>query len=609
MEHPSQTQLLNPTRMKKIYILTIAALLASACTNYFDEHFLDNGDTPVLDVRTGMTYTLLDDDYKTIASLPANIEKAIALDPKDSTAYRELLAIGTEKAFTETASADIYVPAFMDAKFPYLDNGTSCDVLYTMREGKSQRVNEFVGAQGFALTTDDYEAIWQKRGADYLTPSTVPNIPDFLTHKITGAKQGQIALLSYVFCEDEPDSADLSDFLPYELTLSELLVFPDEKRHLIHGFVGDVKSSISGRFYMVDGEASIYVYGLTDEDGNKVWKEKGIQKGDAISLIGRYSEENGEPQILDAVYVDHTPANAPRHARKARHYNIVNALYQLTANGWEVYSRDDIKVGEALPQSIYDAAGVTQITDLSIIHKYLVNAYPYPYEKDIYLIGYMGKNGATGDEWVYDGTDFVLETGYVTESMSFEVKNNTWIPNISTYLQAKFVGEGPGKFTIQHVELDGLNYVWRYQALYGMTASAYLGGTNHRVEDWLLSPNIRLKKSVHPMLTFDHAVRYGNVDANPKWLSIMVTDDFTGDVTTTQWKKLEWTAELPDGSNWIFRSAGVYNLSEYNGKTIVIAFRYDTNLDGIDVPSAPTWEIQNLLVAEPDEEENTENNE
>ena len=608
MEHPFETHLLNPTHMKKIYIIALAALLSSACTNYFDEHMLDNGNTPVTDVRTGMTYTLVDDDYKVVASLPANIEKALALDPVDSTAYKELLAIGTEKSFTETASADMYVPAFMDNKFPYLDNGTTCDVLYAMREGKSQRVNEFVGAQGFALTTDDYEAIWQKRGADYLTPSTVPGIPAFLATKLPAAKVGQIALLSYIFCEDEPDSTEMSDFLPYELTLSQLLAFPDYKRHLIHGVVGDVKSTIYGRFYMVDGDASIYVYGLTDEDGNKVWKDQGIKKGDAIALIGRYSEENGEPQILDAVYVNHTPANAaPKHARKARHYDPVNALYQLTADGWVYYSRDDVKVGEALPQSVYDAAGVTQITDLSIIYKYLVTTYLYPQEKDVYLFGYMGKNGATADEWVYDGTDFVLETGYVTETMAFEIKNNTWVPNISTYLQAKFVGEGPGKFTIQHVELDGLSYVWRYQALYGMTASGYVSGTNHRVEDWLISPRIRLKKSIQPLLTFDHAVRYGNVEDNPKWLNVMVTDDFTGDVTTTKWKHLEWKVELPDGSNWIFRSAGVWNLSEYNGKTIVIAFRYDTNLDGIDVPSAPTWEIQNLLLAEPAlEEENNE---
>ena len=593
--------------MKAKYILSTIVIAAglTACTDYFDEHFMGNGDPTVEDVRTGMTYTLTDDDYKMVTTYAENIEKALALDPVDSTGLLELQAIAKEKSFTETASADLYVPALMGDKFPYLDNGTTCDVFYTMREGKSNRVNEFTGAQGFTLTTDDYETIWQKRGADYLTPATVSNIPAFLSCKIANAKEGQIALITYTYSDDEPDASELSDFLPYSLTLSELLAFPDEKRHEISGYVGEVKSAISGRFYMVDGEASIYVYGLTDEDGNKVWKDLGIQQGDAITLIGRYSTESGEPQILDAVYVSHTPASnpAPKRTKQARRFETVNALYQLTADGWQPYANEQLKAAIALPQSVYESAGVTQITDMDIILKYLQTKYPYAADKEIYLVAYMGKNGATADEWVVNGTEFVLTTGYITETMSFEVKNNKWVANISTYLQAKFVGEGPGKFTIQHVTLDGLNYVWRYQAAYGMTASAYVSGTNHRVEDWLISPNIRLKKSVQPQLTFMQAVRYGNVIDNPKWLTVMVTNNFTGDIMTTEWKQLEWNAELPDGSNWTFLSSGIFDLSEYNGQTIVLGFRYNTNIDGVDVPSAPTWEIQNLLVAEPAEQE------
>lgn len=592
--------------MKKtvIYFLTCGAIVFSSCTNWFDEHLMDNKNPKVTDVRTGMSYTMTDDDYKRLATYQENIDKALALDPKDSTGLAELKALGTEKSFTETASADMYAPALLAEKYPYLDNGTTCDLVYTMREGKSTRVNQFVGAQGFALTTDDYEAIWQKRGADYLTPATLEGIPAFLLTKMSSAAVGQIALITYNYSENEPDPSELSDFLPYELRLSELLAFPDEKRHQITGYVGEVKSSISGRFYMVDGDYSIYVYGLTDEDGNKVWKDKGIQQGDEITLIGRYSEESGEPQILDAVYVSHTSANpAPARRRNAaKKTTVVNALYTLTAEGWIPYADEQLKVAIALPQNIYDAAGVTAVTDMEIIHKFLVGAYPYAAEKEIYLVAYMGKNGATADEWVFDGTDFILSTGYITETMSFEVKGNKWIANISTYLQNKFVGEGPGKFTIQHVNIDGLSYVWRYQAAYGMTASAYVSGTNHRVEDWLISPNIRLKKAVKPQLTFDHAVRYGNVIDNPKWLNVMVTNAYTGDVTTTEWKRLDWTVELPDGSNWIFRSAGYFDLSEYCGQTIVIAFCYNTDLDGVEVPSAPTWEIQNLLLAEPAED-------
>ncbi|MBR6829120.1 MAG: hypothetical protein IKM83_00705, partial [Paludibacteraceae bacterium] len=192
--------------MKAKYILTIAIMAVglTACTDYFDKHMLDNGDVPVLDIRTGMTYVLTDNDYKLISNYLENIEKALALDPVDSTAYKELKAIATEKAFTETASADMYVPAFMDATFPYLDNGTTCDLTYTMREGKSDRVQEFASAQGFTMTVDDYELLWQKRGANYVTPSTYPKLPDFLAAKLTTATVGKIALISYTFTEEEP---------------------------------------------------------------------------------------------------------------------------------------------------------------------------------------------------------------------------------------------------------------------------------------------------------------------------------------------------------------------------------------------------------------------
>ena len=91
MEHPIEIAIL--TIMKTKYILSIAILALSlgACTNYFDEKVMNDGSIPaVTDVRTGMVYELTDDDYKQIATYPENIEKALALDPVDSTGLAEL---------------------------------------------------------------------------------------------------------------------------------------------------------------------------------------------------------------------------------------------------------------------------------------------------------------------------------------------------------------------------------------------------------------------------------------------------------------------------------------------------------------------------------------
>ncbi len=604
--------------MKANYILGAALVLgtlslSTSCENYFDEKYMGNGDPQITDVRKSMTYTMTADDvaaigkqctYKGKDTIPSVYEqKALSLCTEgDSSAYTEWKKIASLKAFTEDASPDIYVPMFMAQKFPYLDAGTMCNVTYPLYEGKSERVEPFNYSTPYTLTEDDYRTIWNGRGASYLTEQSEAAIPAFLTATFPLAAEGKIIILTYDFKATEPDS--IIPFLPYECTVGQLLEAEEKQEHQLSGVVGTIKSAIYGRFYLVDGEDSIYVYGLTDEDGNRVWKDKNIQAGDQITVKGHYSAETGEAQFINAVYVSHqTPSPAPRRlAKAAQQDGPKTVIYQLVNGEWSVYTNDRLKVAEALQPSLYEQMGTDVVTNAAqTIGDWLRRTYLYPREKEIYLVAYNTSSGYTADEWTYDGTDFVMNTGYVEDVMSF-VRNDAWVANISTYYTTPFVNDGPADFTLHTVALDGLSYIWRYQAAYGMTATAYVSGTNHPVEGWLVSPKIRLKKSEQPELTFYHAVRYGDPVNNLKWLKVNVTDNFTGDVTTTEWKHLEFTDSIPDGSNWVFRNAGHFDLSEYNGQTIVIGFEYNTTVG--EVPSAPTWEIQDLLVAEKEEIDN-----
>lgn len=596
--------------MKKfLYILPLAALLLMpSCRDFFDDKQLDNGGYAPEDIRPGMTYTLSDDDYAAIAKHAANQAKALAMDD-DSTAYRALLAIGTGKCFTEEASADMYAGAFLADKFPYLDNGTLCNLSYRLFEGKTKAVQQFAVASSYALSLNDYETIWNGHGALYLSPETEGAVADFLAGKFPTAQSGKIMVVKYAYLPTEPES--IMPFLSYECSVSEILAAKETVEHQLHGIVGYFKPAVAkatGQFYLKDETSgdSILVYSMKHEDGSKVWESENLQLGDRIVLKGRYSEASGAPQITNAIFVSSTPAvaPAPRRASAAPQDTLYKyVIYQLGETGWALYQNDQLTAAVALPQSVYDALGSTTVGNpVTTVGTWLRATYPYAAADQVFLVAYNTATGFTADEWVYDGSDFVMTSGYVQEEMSFEVKGNQWIANISTYLKQAFVGEGLGKFFIQHVALDGLSYVWRYQAAYGATASAYVSSVNHRVEDWLISPTIRLKKSVQPQMSYMNAVRYGNTTDNPTWLSVMITNNFTGDVTTTEWKKLEFPAELPDGSNWTFLTSGIFDLSEYNGQAIVIAFRYKTDFDGIEVPSAPTWEIQNLLIAEPEEE-------
>ena len=602
--------------MKKyIFLGLIGAMGLAGCQNYFDEKQLDNGDYHAPDVRPSMTHTLTEEDvaligkpcsYKGNDTVPSVYEqKALSLcTEEDSMAYYEWRRISVLKAFTEDASADLYVPMFMAFKFPYLDAGTICNVTYPLYEGKSSRVMPFETAASYTLQEEDYRTIWGGRGASYLTKTSEAYVPAFLAAKFPTATDGKIMVLSYKYLSTEPDT--IIPPLPYHCTVKELLEAQEGGVHELTGIVGTIKSTISGRFYLKDLKSeddSIYVYGLTDEDGNRVWKDKGIKQYDFITLKGVYSNESGEPQLVNAIYITHgTPFGAPSRAMVTEQDTITKTvIYQLLNGEWQVYGNDQLTVAEALPKNVYDQLGSTTIDKPEeVVLTYLRSTYLYPLEKQIYLIAYNTKSGMTADEWTYNGTDFVMNTGYVDDVMSF-VYTNTWVANISTYYTTPFVGDGPADFTIQHVNLDGLNYVWRYQAAYGMTASAYVSGSNHPVEDWLISPKIRLKKSERPYLTFMHAVRYGNEQYNKEWLKVMVTNNFTGDVTTTEWEHLEFPDSIPDGSNWTFLSSGRFDLSKYNNESIVIAFQYNTTTG--ELTSAPTWEIQQLLVAEPDEDE------
>lgn len=588
------------------YIIPIVALVCASCTNFFDEKQIGNSNYIPSDIRTDMVYDLTSEDVIQIGKKGTAYEaKALSLCTEaDSSAYEAWLEIGTLKAFTERADADIYVPAFMAATFPYLDAGTICKVRYPFYKGKSDYVEAFAQATGYALTEDDYKAVWGGRGADYLTVTSEPKIPDFLLSKFATATEGKIVVLTYKTLQYDPDT--IYPPLPYICTVKELLDAQETVDHQLSGTVGTIKSSIYGRFYLVDGADSIYVYGLTDETGAKVWKVKGIQQGDQITLKGKYSNSGDEPTIEGAVYISHTAKGAmPRRivagTRPVEQDTLYKSvIYQLSGGVWSIYSNELVEEVYVIPQATYDKLGSTSITNPEVVvAKCLLQVYPYAEKDDEVMVVYQGKSGMTADEFTFDGTAFVMNTGYTTEEMNF-VRSTAWNADISTYYTTPFVNNGQADFRIQHVNLDGLNYVWRYQASYGMTASAYVSGTNHAVEDWLISPNIRLKKSVQPYLTFDHAIRYGNTSYNRDWLKVMVTNSYTGDVTTTEWEHLQFPDSIPDGSNWLFLNAGAFDLSKYNNESIVIAFQYNTTTG--DLTSAPTWEIQNLIVYENSEE-------
>ena len=262
---------------------------------------------------------------------------------------------------------------------------------------------------------------------------------------------------------------------------------------------------------------------------------------------------------------------------------------------WEVYTSSEVDV-HILPASVNGQA-----------EKWLTNTYPYAVADQVVVLMNYDKNSKlyVATEYTFDGEAWNATTGIVEETMSFMLGSG-WMANLSTYYKQAVAGEGNlGKIQLFHYDLeDGISYIWRFDNLYGMRGSSYSGGP-HYGEGWFVTPKIKLKNATAPALSFDHALNYGPTDeTREQQITVWVSTDFTDDVHSATWTQLPWnewngTTGVPDANSWTYYNSGRMDLSAWNNQTIYIGFCYKTEAG----QTCPTWEVKNILVNEPEEEE------
>lgn len=173
----------------------------ASCENYYIDKNLGGSDYNPTDVRT-IDYTLTDADYKAIVSNKSNIAIAEAtlvtdsLGVVDSTEYNAFFQIANDLAFNKIAVADVYVPAFLGAKFPQLSKGSLFNITYKTCEGAPAYLSTFAATTKYTLSSDDYDAIWGegKTGTYYLTPATIMQLSSVLPAE---AEEGAILAVVY----------------------------------------------------------------------------------------------------------------------------------------------------------------------------------------------------------------------------------------------------------------------------------------------------------------------------------------------------------------------------------------------------------------------------
>jgi hypothetical protein len=121
-----------------------------------------------------------------------------------------------------------------------------------------------------------------------------------------------------------------------------------------------------------------------------------------------------------------------------------------------------------------------------------------------------------------------------------------------------------------------------------MQCSAYNSGENP-LEVWLVTPTINLDSSTDEELTFKTKTGYNNGAA----LSVFISTDFAGDVTTATWIGIE--AEIANGPSSgyeaNFTSSGSVDISCLDGD-VYVAFRYLGGDGGITT----TFQIDDVKV-------------
>ena len=130
--------------MKKIVYILTCVLLFSACENFYLENQL--GYEPTIEDVRNFAYTLTEADYASIASNPTNVATALSMGSfeNDSSVYVRLQNLKTDKYFADTLIApELFIPAFMTARYPNLSEGTICEVTYRITADMPIYFSEF----------------------------------------------------------------------------------------------------------------------------------------------------------------------------------------------------------------------------------------------------------------------------------------------------------------------------------------------------------------------------------------------------------------------------------------------------------------------------------
>lgn len=597
--------------MKKniIPVFALLAFLASACNDDYNDQF--NLKNEITDVKDA-TLTLEASDYSAIASNESNQELALSKDPEGKVGVDALNAVGKKGYFTVDAPAEEYIPAFLLNKFPYADLGSKYKVTYKQYQAPSAYLSDFSNVSAYELTEDDYKTVWgDKVSASFLSPATVGEIGTILKANLPDAAEGDVTVVNYAYSQTEPSIGGGGTDVPeVEPTWTEVTL--------------PVRATGANWDFVNTGAIDLSAY-----------------KGQTINVAFRYkSADTGaatwelkNAQALSVPYIDFqmfAKQEDGSFAKLAKLGMFEGAgQYVMAAMGvdGQYYPFGKLPEGKEYgymyPAAITVTDGKIAATDAAdyvltfAASATVEGAYTILNAQNQYL--WMDGNfnsfqattemGAAGNDWTVssNGADLFVLTNVAKEK---SVKLNYYKGSYSigsypadviknnTYYTNTLMGDDGG-FTIDDIDIAGLDLVWQNTEKYGFKASAFVSNVNYATESWLISPAITIAEDATlPYFTIDEAFRFGNGAAD---LTVLISTDYTAAAASI--RALTRAAVKPtttalyryDGSKW-----SLYNSDDVNVTAFSTADYDNLGADVISEPEAvlPIYAASNYPYAQ-----------
>lgn len=202
-----------------------------------------------------------------------------------------------------------------------------------------------------------------------------------------------------------------------------------------------------------------------------------------------------------------------------------------------------------------------------------------------------------GDEVVICGSLTIINgtkeftTGNYVVSLNGQPIGGGDTPSGEGYINESF-GSNFGSFTEKNVK--GTPWVIDSYGYAKATGYDNASKTTTPSESYIVSKAIDLSASKQATLEFSYILRYvtqNNAPVAGVKNQVLVTDNYTGDPTTTKWTDI--TGTLTEGTDWKTWQTYSTELKDFVGKkNVVIALYYACEA------SSGTWEVKNLSVKE-----------